>query len=163
MDKINIWDQQINDQKIQSEIQAAEYQQMVKKIKPKPPLLKNLLMAFIVGGLISTLGQLITNYFLSLGLNKLDAGSATAAVLVFLSALLTGLGIYDSIGKHAGAGSIIPITGFANAMVAPALEFKKEGYVLGVGAKLFTIAGPVLVFGIFTSWLIGIYAFFFLR
>lgn len=160
---INNYDKQINDVNMQKKIEAEEYQQIINKIKPKPPLIKNIFMAFIVGGLICTLGQLITNYFLSLGLEKLDAGSATSAVLVFLAALLTGLGIYDSIGKYAGAGSIVPITGFANSMVAPALEFKKEGYILGVGSKLFTIAGPVLVFGIVISWIIGIIYFFFLR
>lgn len=160
---INQWDKQINDVNMQKKIQAEEYEQMINQIKPKPTLVKNIFMAFLVGGLICTLGQLIINYFLSLGLAKLDAGSAASAVLVFLAALLTGLGIYDSIGKHAGAGSIVPITGFANSMVAPALEFKKEGFVLGIGAKLFAIAGPVLVFGIVTSWIIGLFTYFMLR
>lgn len=160
---INKWDKQINDVNMQKKMQAEEYEQMINQIKPKPTLVKNIFMAFIVGGLICTLGQLILNYFLSLGLAKLDAGAATSAVLVFLAALLTGLGIYDSIGKYAGAGSIVPITGFANSMVAPALEFKKEGFVLGVGAKLFVIAGPVLVFGFVTSWIVGLLTYFSLR
>jgi stage V sporulation protein AC len=158
----NKWDPQGNEKDIQKLIKQDEYQQMVNQVKPKPSIVKNVFMAFLVGGSICVIGQILINYFSSLGLNKLDAGSATAAVLIFLAALCTGLGIFDSLGKHAGAGTIVPITGFANAMVASALEYKKEGYVLGVGAKLFTIAGPVLVFGIFTSWVVGLlyYLFF---
>lgn len=146
----------------QSKQQAIrEYRQMIKQAKPKQPVLKNSFWAFVVGGTICTIGQGLLNFFTARGLEKSDAAAATATVLVFASALLTGLGVYDNIGKLAGAGSIVPITGFANAMVAPALEFKREGIVFGVAARLFSIAGPVLVFGFVTSWLIGLLTFIF--
>ncbi len=137
-------------------IEIQEYDAMVQRVKPKPPILKHCVWAFMVGGLICVLGQLITNYFLSQGLNLNDAGSATAVVLVFLAALFTGLGVYDELGKRAGAGSIVPITGFANAIVASALEFKREGYIFGVGARIFSVAGPTLLFGFVVSTLIGL-------
>ncbi|MCG0275010.1 MAG: stage V sporulation protein AC [Thermosediminibacteraceae bacterium] len=134
-----------------------DYQQFVNRIKPKPPYLRNIIMAFLVGGIICTIGQAILNFYVSLGLEKTkEASAATAVTLVFLGSLLTGLGIYDQIGKRAGAGSIIPITGFANSIVAPAMEYKSEGYVFGVGAKMFVVAGPVLVYGITTSALVGL-------
>ncbi|HEY8362952.1 MAG TPA: stage V sporulation protein AC [Tissierellaceae bacterium] len=134
-----------------------DYQQFVNRIKPKPPYLKNIIMAFLVGGIICTIGQAILNFYVSLGLEKTkEAAAATAVTLVFLGSFLTGLGIYDQIGKRAGAGSIVPITGFANSIVAPAMEFKSEGYVFGVGAKMFVVAGPVLVYGITTSALVGL-------
>ncbi|MCF6096715.1 stage V sporulation protein AC [Thermovorax subterraneus] len=134
-----------------------DYQELVKNSKPKPPYLKNLVMAFLVGGLICVIGQLILNFYISLGLESTkEAPSATSATLVFLGAFLTGLGVYDKIGKRAGAGSIVPITGFANSIVAPAMEFKSEGYVFGVAAKMFVVAGPVLVYGIASSALIGL-------
>lgn len=134
-----------------------EYLQLVNSLKPKPPYLKNLIMAFLVGGLICLLGQFILNFYISIGLDiEKEAPSATSATLVFLGAFLTGLGVYDQIGKRAGAGSIVPITGFANSIVAPAMEFKSEGYVFGVAAKMFVVAGPVLVYGITTSALIGL-------
>lgn len=123
--------------------------------KPKPPLVRNLLAAFVVGGIICMIGQRVLNYYISLGMTQKEAGGPTAATMILLGGLLTGLGIYDKIGKFAGAGSVVPITGFANSIVAPALEFKREGYVMGVGAKMFTIAGPVLVYGMTTAWLIG--------
>ncbi|MDA8212072.1 MAG: stage V sporulation protein AC [Clostridia bacterium] len=138
-----------------------EYQQMIKQAKPKPPVIKNSFWAFVVGGTICIIGQGLMNLFTAQGLGSLDASAATATVLVFASALLTGLGVYNDLGKFAGAGSIVPITGFANAMVAPALEFKREGMVFGVAARLFSIAGPVLVFGFVTSWLIGLVTFIF--
>lgn len=133
-----------------------QYQKKVDQVTPKPPLLKNLLWAFVVGGLICTLGQFILNYFVDLGLSKKDAAGAAGAVLIFLSAFFTGLGVYDELGKRAGAGSIVPITGFANSIVAPAMEFKREGYVFGIGAKMFVIAGPVLVYGMLTAFIIGL-------
>lgn len=146
----------------QTEQQAVqEYQEMIKQVKPKPPVLKNSFWAFLMGGAICTLGQGLFNLFIAQGLAKLDAVAAASTVLIFTAALLTGLGIYDDFAKFAGAGSIVPITGFANAMVAPALEFKREGMVLGVAARLFSIAGPVLVFGFVTSWLIGLVTFIF--
>lgn len=132
------------------------YQAQFNQVKPKPPILKNALWAFVVGGLICTLGQVIQNYFVGLGLSPKEAGGPTSAVLIFLSALFTGLGVYDELGRRAGAGSIVPITGFANSIVAPAMEFKREGYVFGVGAKMFVIAGPVIVYGLVTAFFVGL-------
>ncbi|QGG46515.1 stage V sporulation protein AC [Heliorestis convoluta] len=142
-------------------LSAQEYEEKVQKVKPKPTVFKNAFWAFIVGGLISALGQLIYNSYISLGFAEKDSIAATAATLIFLGAFLTGLGLYDKIGKHAGAGSIVPITGFANAIVAPAMEYKREGYVFGVGAKMFSIAGPVLVYGFTMSVLIGLLYYIF--
>lgn len=143
------------------ELQKIKYQQMVTQTKPKPPLVRNLLGAFIIGGLICTFGQALIELYTSFGLEKTDAGAATSATLVFLAALLTGLGVYDSIAKYAGAGTIVPITGFANSIVAPALEFRREGMVFGVGQKMFTLAGPVLAFGFVTAWIIGLIYYLF--
>jgi len=137
-------------------IEAQEYQDMVDQTKPKPTVVKNCIWAFVVGGLICTLGQVIMNFFSARGLSQVDAGSATAVVLVFLAALFTGLGWYDVLGKRAGAGSIVPITGFANAIVASAMEFKREGYIFGVGARIFSVAGPTLVFGFVVAVVIGL-------
>lgn len=137
-------------------IEAQEYQDMVNQMKPKPTMVKNSIWAFVVGGLICTLGQIFNNLFITWGLERLDASSATAAVMVFWAALFTGLGWYDELGKHAGAGSIVPITGFANAIVASAMEFKREGYVFGVGARIFSVAGPTLVFGFTVAVVIGL-------
>ena len=125
------------------------------KAKPSP-LWKDCLWAFCVGGLICTIGQGLRNDYQGAGLNQEDAGTLVSVTLIFLSALLTGLGWFDNIAKHAGAGTLVPITGFANAMVAPALEFKSEGLVLGTGARLFTVAGPVLVYGISASVIYGV-------
>ncbi len=132
------------------------YQAQFNQAKPKPPIVKNALWAFVVGGLICTFGQVILNYFVSLGLSQKEAGGPTSAVLIFLAALFTGLGVYDELGRRAGAGSIVPITGFANSIVAPAMEFKREGYVFGVGAKMFVIAGPVIVYGLVTAFVVGL-------
>lgn len=125
------------------------------KAKPSP-LWKDCLWAFFIGGLICTIGQGLRNAYQSAGLNQEDAGTLVSVTLIFVAALLTGVGLFDNIAKHAGAGTLVPITGFANAMVAPALEFKSEGLVLGTGAKLFTVAGPVLVYGISASALYGL-------
>lgn len=126
------------------------------KSQPSPSG-KNCLWAFCVGGLICTLGQLLLNFYQSSwGLEKDDAAAAVSVTLILLSAVLTGLGIFDKLAKHAGAGTLVPITGFANAVVSPALEFKSEGLVMGVAAKMFVIAGPVLVFGISASVLYGL-------
>ena len=133
-----------------------EYKPIVDSHLPKPTVLKNSLWAFGVGGLICAIGQLVQNLLNSYGIEGTNGSSLTSVVMIFLGAFLTGLGVYDEIGKRAGAGSVVPITGFANSMVAPAMEFKREGFVLGVGAKLFTIAGPVLVYGILTSFIIGL-------
>lgn len=123
---------------------------------PKPPVLKNILWAFVVGGLICVIGQGLQDFFLSMELQKKDAAAATSITLVFLGAFLTGLGVYDEIGKRAGAGSIVPITGFANSIVACAMEFKREGFVFGIGAKMFVIAGPVIVYGLITAFVVGL-------
>ena len=133
-----------------------EYGKLVKDMSPKSPILKDCLNAFWIGGLICTLGQLALNGFTALGLSKTNAGTATSMSLVALSALLTGLSVYDDIAKVAGAGTLVPITGFANSIAAPAVEFKTEGFILGVGAKMFTIAGPVIVYGVSASVVYGI-------
>ena len=146
--------------KLQKEA-AKEYDELVKSLGARPPVLKNCIWAFTVGGLICVLGQGLLNFFELQGLAALEAGSAASMTLIFLGALLTGIGVYDTIGKYAGAGSIIPITGFANSIVAAAMEFKREGFVFGMGARMFQIAGPVLVFGIITASLIGLIAFIF--
>ncbi|MCC3865588.1 stage V sporulation protein AC [Terrisporobacter petrolearius] len=138
-----------------------EYKKYVEKMSPKPAYLKNCIMAFLVGGLICCIGQAINDIYMKIiNLDNLAAASATSMTLIFLGAFLTGLGVYDLIGKRAGAGSIIPITGFANSIVSPAMEFKKEGYVTGVGANLFKIAGPVLVYGISSSIICGLLYYF---
>lgn len=133
------------------------YQQMVSEAMPKKPMLPQLLKAFVVGGLICCIGQAVSDLGRTMLHLDEDALSAfTAIVMVFFGATLTGIGLYDKIGKFAGAGSIVPITGFANSIVSPAMEYKREGYIMGVGAKMFTIAGPVLVYGIGSSVIYGI-------
>ncbi|MBO5408695.1 MAG: stage V sporulation protein AC [Clostridia bacterium] len=132
-----------------------EYQKQVSK-QEKSPWIKNLIWAYCVGGAICVLGQGILTYAKQMGLPKEDAGCVTSITLIFLSGLLTGLGVLDKIAKHAGAGTIVPITGFANAIVSPAMEFKNEGFILGVGAKMFVIAGPVIVYGICSSVIGGL-------
>ena len=133
-----------------------EYAAMTKQASPKSPAIKNCIFAFLVGGLICTMGQILFNLYLSFDLAEADARTAVSISLIVLSALLTACGVYDDIARHAGAGTLVPITGFANSMVSPAMEFKSEGFVMGMGAKLFTIAGPVLTFGITASFLYGI-------
>ena len=133
-----------------------EYDKLVQSLAPKSPMWKDCLNAFWIGGLICALGQLIMNGYLALNMAKMDASCATSMTLVALSALLTGLSVYDDIAKHAGAGTLVPITGFSNAVSAPAIEFKTEGFILGVGAKMFTIAGPVIVYGVSASVVYGI-------
>lgn len=133
-----------------------EYQKTVQRLAPRSPMGKDCLHAFWIGGLICTLGQLLMNGYMALGLAKDDASTAVSMTLVALSALLTGLSLYDDIAKHAGAGTLVPITGFANAVAAPAVEFKTEGFVPGVGAKLFTIAGPVIVYGLAAGAVYGL-------
>ena len=133
-----------------------EYQQLSKNLAPKSPIFKDCFHAFWIGGLICVLGQLAINGYMALGMEKQDASTAASMSLVALSALLTGLSLYDDIAKHAGAGTLVPITGFANAISAPAVEFKTEGFVLGVAAKMFTIAGPVIVYGISAGVLYGL-------
>lgn len=132
-----------------------QYDALVKELSPPSPLGKDCLLAFLVGGAICCLGQVFLNWYGSLGLDKDMAGTAASMSLVALSALFTGLSLYDDLAKHAGAGTLVPITGFANSIAAPAVEFKTEGFVLGVGAKMFTIAGPVLVYGTAASVVYG--------
>ncbi len=133
-----------------------QYEELVQELSPKSPMGKDCLNAFWIGGLICVVGQAFLNLYTGLGLEKQDAGTAASMTLVALSALLTGLSLYDNIAKHAGAGTLVPITGFANAIAAPAVEFKTEGFILGVGAKMFTIAGPVIVYGLSASVVYGI-------
>ncbi len=132
-----------------------EYGKMVSRLAPKSPMWKDCLHAFWIGGVICVLGQIAINSYLALGLEKQEASTAASMTLVALSALLTGLSLYDDIAKHAGAGTLVPITGFANAIASPAVEFKTEGMVLGTAAKMFTIAGPVIVYGISASAIYG--------
>ena len=133
-----------------------EYKQYAERHAPRSPLGKNLLSAFLFGGLICCLGQLILNLWKLAGLEEQSAATACSVTLVFLGAALTGLGLYDRLAKRAGAGTLVPITGFANSVVAPALEFKTEGFITGTAAKMFVIAGPVLVFGGSASVIYGI-------
>ncbi len=141
-------------------IDKKAYKKFAKQHAPKSPCVKNCLCAFIFGGIICTFGELLYNIYSSyLSLSERDAGAWVSVTLVFLAALLTGLGVFDNIAKIAGAGTLVPITGFANAVVAPAIDTKAEGYVLGVGAKIFTVAGPVLLYGTVAGTIYGIIYF----
>lgn len=133
-----------------------EYQKYVDQKSPNSPIFKNCLNSFWVGGLICTIGQFTMEICKFKGLDNEISSTITSIILIFLSAFLTSLNLFNKIGKFAGAGSLVPITGFANSIVSPAMEYKSEGYVMGVGAKMFTVAGPVLVYGISTSVLVGI-------
>ncbi len=133
-----------------------EYRKFVERRAPRSPAGKNLLRAFLTGGLICCLGQFFLRLYGSLGLDAESAAAAESITLIFLGALLTGLGVYDRIAKVAGAGTLVPITGFANSVVAPALEFKTEGFVTGTAVKMFSIAGPVIVFGVSASVVYGL-------
>ncbi len=133
-----------------------EYREYVKKKQPRSPLGRDVLRAFWVGGLICVLGQALSGLYRRAGLDEESAGTAVSVTLVFLGALLTGLGVYDDIARYAGAGTLVPITGFANAVAAPALEFKREGFVAGTCARMFAIAGPVIVFGVGSSVIYGV-------
>lgn len=133
-----------------------EYEKLVADISPRSPVGRDCLNAFLVGGLICTVGQFFLNFYTGLGLEKDAAGTAMSMTLVLISAILTGLSLYDNIAKHAGAGTLVPITGFANAITAAAVEFKTEGFILGVGAKMFIIAGPVIVYGLASSVVYGL-------
>jgi len=133
------------------------YKQIVDEFTPKNKMLKNCFFAFIFGGAICLLGEIIKNMFISgFSVSEEDAGPMASVVLVALSAMLTGIGWYDKLGKYGGAGTVVPITGFANSVVSPALEFKREGYILGTAANIFKLAGPVLVFGYLTSFIVGL-------
>ena len=132
-----------------------EYQALVKRMAPRSPILRDTALAFLVGGATCVVGQLLSHWYGTLGLDDSDAGTATSVTLVFLSALATGLGLYHKLARWAGAGTLVPITGFANAVVSAAIEFKTEGRVLGTGAKMFIIAGPVIVYGTLAAVLYG--------
>ena len=133
-----------------------QYSQMVKKATPSSPTFKNCLIAFLVGGSICTFGEILKKIFIFIGSDKDSAAAFVSISLILLSAILTSLGVYDKIAKHAGAGTLVPITGFANSMVSPAMEFHSEGLVLGVGTKIFSISGPVIVYGTVASVIYGI-------
>lgn len=137
-------------------LQQDQYNDYVKQLTPTRSLPVQMLKAFITGGIICVIGQFILNICANYGLDKDASGGWCSLILIFLSILLTGLNIYPSIAKFGGAGALVPITGFANSVAAPAIEFKKEGQVFGIGCKIFTIAGPVILYGIFTSWVLGL-------
>ena len=142
------------------EISNQDYSKMVDDMAKPSPSWKNLLWAFFVGGGICTIGQGLTALYKGMGLDRDQTGTAVSVTLIAAAALLTGLGWFDLLAKRAGAGTLVPITGFANAMVSPALEFKSEGYVTGMSAKMFSVAGPVLVFGISASVVLGLITYF---
>jgi len=141
-------------------INKREYEKMVKEVSPKSAVVLNSLKAFVVGGAICAVGQVLYNYFTSRGFTNEDTGLLVAAVLIITAVMLTALRIYDKIAKFAGAGTIVPITGFANAIAAPAIEHKKEGLILGLSAKMFVIAGPVIVYGTIASVIVGLIYYF---
>ena len=143
-----------------NEQEKLEYQKLVQELSPNSKLIKNCIKAFIIGGIFCIVGQFILTRLKGVGLEQEAAATYTAIVLVFIGVLLTGFGLYQRIGKFAGAGSAVPITGFANVMAAAAMEFKKEGQIMGVGAKMFVLAGPVIVFGTFASMIIGTIYYF---
>ncbi len=139
-----------------NEKEKKEYQEYIKNVTPTHNLGLQMLKAFLVGGIICTIGQAIINLAISQGADKETAGSICSLVLVLASVLLTGLNIYPGICKWGGAGALVPITGFANSVASPAIEYQKEGQVFGIGCKIFTIAGPVILYGIFSSWVLGL-------
>ncbi len=137
-------------------VSPKEYDKIVKKNSPKSKLFTNCIKAFLIGGSICTLGQILFNLYMSLGLDEKMSKTLVSVSLIFLGILLTAVGVYDKIAKHGGAGTLVPITGFANAVASPAIEFKSEGYIAGLGAKLFIIAGPVIVYGVSASIIYGV-------
>ncbi|HHV35742.1 MAG TPA: stage V sporulation protein AC [Syntrophomonadaceae bacterium] len=147
------------EQQQEQEERQEEYRLLVDEIEPKHNIVKNCFFAFLVGGSICLIGQLFLTFFLTQGFGFNEAAAVTAGTMVVIGAFLTGIGVYDEIGRIGGAGSIVPITGFANSIVAPAMEYKREGFVFGVGARLFTVAGPVLVYGTLISCIIGLIYF----
>lgn len=142
-------------------ISKDDYGKMTDKASPNSPKFKNCLKAFLFGGAICCFGQLLFELFENLGLNEKEVQCAVSAVLIIITAVLTGIGVFDKIARHAGAGTIVPITGFANSVVSPALEFRHEGFVLGTAAQMFTIAGPVIVYGTASSFLYGLIIYIF--
>lgn len=144
-------------------VSQKEYGEMVKKASPNSKSCIDIPCAFVIGGLICVIGQALTDFYSYLGFDDRTSAAWCTVTLVFLSALLTGLGVYEKIAKHGGAGTLVPVTGFANAVASPAVEFKSEGYILGLGAKIFIIAGPVILYGTATSVLYGLIYYFFLK
>lgn len=142
-------------------ISKDDYSKMADKASPNSPIILNCIKAFLIGGAICTLGQVITELLKNAGLGEKEVQAGTSGVLIILTAILTGIGIFDKIARHAGAGTIVPITGFANSVVSPALEFQHEGFILGTAAQMFTIAGPVIVYGIGSSFLYGLIIYIF--
>ncbi len=142
-------------------ISKDDYSKMADKASPNSPKFLNCIKAFVIGGLICTFGQLITELLKNAGLGEKEVQAGTSAVLIIITAILTGIGVFDKIARHAGAGTIVPITGFANSVVSPALEFQHEGFILGTASQMFTIAGPVIVYGIASSFLYGLIIFIF--
>lgn len=138
------------------ELSNQEYQEYVEQLSEKSPLLKDMVLAFLIGGAICVVGQLVQDGWSAAGLDKTNAGTMTSVTMVFLSALLTGLNLYNKLARYGGAGTLVPITGFANAVVSPAIDFKSEGIVTGMAAKMFVIAGPVIVYGVTASVIYGI-------
>lgn len=134
-----------------------DYDKFIKDRAPKSPIVKDCVLAFLIGGAICVIGQVIMDVFTNMGLEKTDAGTAASISLVALSALLTGLNLYNKIARYAGAGTLVPITGFANSVVSPAIDFKAEGFITGTAVKMFTIAGPVIVYGTVASVVYGIF------
>lgn len=145
---------------IQSQSEKQKYDEMVKQVSPNSPVFLNCIKAFVSGGFICTIGQVIHNFIANYSFTEDEASLITSIVLIFTSALLTGLGLYERLGKFCGAGTIVPITGFANSVVSPAIEFKKEGLIFGMAAKMFIVAGPVIVYGVLTSMVVGFIYFF---
>lgn len=142
--------------KQRQQLQYKDYQQLAKQKQLKRPILRNVCVAFLVGGFICVIGQAITMFFIRIGFKEETAGNPTVATLIFIAAVLTGLGVWDVIGQFAGAGAGVPVTGFANAIVSSAMEFKREGLILGVGARMFQLAGPVIVYGAVTAFVVGV-------
>ncbi len=145
------------------DISNKEYDKMVKKASPPSRVLRNCILAFLIGGAICTLGQIINTIFETSGLEKTDASTCKSISIIFLGVLLTGLNIYDDIALYGGAGTLVPISGFANSITAPSMEYKREGYILGVGVNMFKIAGPVIVYGVVSSVVYGFIYYIFLR
>lgn len=137
-------------------MEKKEYKKYVEKRASKSPILKNCIFAFITGGIICVIGELLKNLYMNLGMDKLDASSLVSVTLIFIAILLTGIGVFDDIARFAGAGTLVPITGFANAVASPAIDTKSEGFIFGVGAKIFTIAGPVILFGTLSGAIYGV-------
>lgn len=141
---------------MKNKLDKKEYSKLADKASPNSPIVLNCIKAFIVGGIICCIGQLLTNLFKMQGASIDDAGTYTSICLIIIASIFTGMGIYSKLGRFAGAGSIVPITGFSNSVTSPAIEFKTEGWILGLGAKIFLVAGPVILYGTLTSMLVGI-------